>query len=102
MESTKAKLQETTQQIYDAVIKAVPKGTVIDPLKEEEEIEGVFAIFFTSKGSRGLSVGAFDEQMVVDYVDEILLARDITMKNGSTIVSTEALEKARAMRMGET
>jgi hypothetical protein len=98
MESTKAKIQGTVKDIYDALMKAVPKDVEIESLHDGEEVEGFFGMFFTSDGSRGLAIGVCSEDEVLAYLEEVYTARMIAQQKGKNIVTSEDIDNVKLMK----
>jgi hypothetical protein len=95
MESTKARIQCTVHNLYDAVLNAIPEGKNVEKLQDEEELEGFFTVFFTNKGFRGMAVGTIGEEEVLEYLDEVCRARVIASGRGQSIVTDDDIEEAR-------
>jgi hypothetical protein len=98
MESTRARIQNIVQSIYETILEKIPKDVPVEPLLSDEELEGVFAVFFTNKGNRGLSMGSVYEGDVLEYLDEVVGARQIARNKGKTIVSSEDVAEAQQLR----
>jgi len=98
LESTKARIQGIVQKMFEAVITVIPVESGVQPLGEEEEVEGMFCLFFTSKGSRGCAVGVLDSTEVLDYLDEVEAARFVAIRNGKSIVDSSDIDLVKKMR----
>jgi hypothetical protein len=97
MESTKAKIQGTVKEIYDALMKVVPQDVEVEKLKDDEEVEGFFGMFFTSSGSRGLAVGVCSEDEVLAYLQEVYTARILAQQKGQNVVTAQDIDNVKAM-----
>jgi hypothetical protein len=95
VESTKAKIQEVVKQLYVAMVKAIPPDIQVEPLKDDEEVEGMICMFFTSDGTRGLTLGLISENEVLAYLAELHEAKLKAIQQGKNVVSSDAVDAER-------
>ena len=94
-EKSQKETMSVIRKIFKTVMKAIPKEHSIKPLEKGEEVEGIFAMFFTTKGVRGMCAGAMSHEEVLQYLSEVYLARQNSLASGECQVSKESVNAIR-------